>query len=117
MKHSGRIVLVALALTATFALCHVQRAQAQPSADQVISDMGLSADVKQRVLNGEFVTTEVKGVAGFLPVQEGTFVVYTNHTFTDQVAGFGGAMKRGVGRNMMASKPEEVFKAARQQVQ
>ena len=52
-------------------------------------------------------------MAGFLPVQEGTVVIYTNHTFTDQVAGFGGSMKRGVGRRMMASKPEEASNAAR----
>ena len=35
-------------------------------------------------------------MAGFLPVQEGTVVVYTTHTFTDQVAGFGGSMKRSI---------------------
>lgn len=56
-----------------------------------------------------------QALAGFLPVQEGTIVVYTNHTFTDQVAGFGGSMKRNIGRRMMTSKLEEVFKAAREQ--
>jgi hypothetical protein len=38
-------------------------AHAQPSADQVLTDMGVSAADKQRVLNGEFVTTEGKAVS------------------------------------------------------
>ena len=40
-------------------------------------------------------------------------MAYVNHTFTDQVAGFGGSMKRGIGRRMMASKLEAVFKQSR----
>src|SRR6266542_3233188 len=39
------------------------RAHAQPSADQVLTDMGLSAADKQRVLNGEFVTADLAGVS------------------------------------------------------
>jgi len=54
-----------------------------------------------------------QAIAGFLPVQGGTVVVYTNHTFTDQVAGFGGSMKRSIGRRMMASKLKEMFDNAR----
>jgi len=38
-------------------------AQAQPSADQVMTEMGLSAGDRQRVVNGEFVTTEVGAVS------------------------------------------------------
>ena len=38
-------------------------AHAQPSADQVLSDFGLSADDKQRVLNGEFVTPDLSNVS------------------------------------------------------
>lgn len=57
-----------------------------------------------------------QAVAGFLPVTEGTFIFYSNHTFTDQVGGFGGSMKRGIGRKMMASKLEEFFEKARKQV-
>lgn len=55
-----------------------------------------------------------QAVAGFLPVQEGTFVIYSNHTFTDQVKGFGGSMKRKIGRKMMADQLEDAFKGARQ---
>ena len=57
-----------------------------------------------------------QAVAGFLPVQEGTVVVYTNHTFTDQVAGFGGSTKRSIGRRMMASKLKEMFDSARKEI-
>jgi hypothetical protein len=54
-----------------------------------------------------------QAVAGFLPVQEGTLVAYANHTFTDQVAGFGGSVKRNIGRSVMLKKLKEVFEAAR----
>ncbi len=57
-----------------------------------------------------------QAVAGFLPVQEGTVVAYTNHTFTDQVAGFGGSLKRSIGRRMMATKLKAMFDTARGQV-
>jgi ketosteroid isomerase-like protein len=53
-----------------------------------------------------------QAVAGFLPVQEGTLVAYVNHTFTDQVAGFGGSVKRNIGRSVMLKKLKEVFEAA-----
>jgi len=42
--------------------------------------------------------------------------VYANHTCTDQVAGFGGSMKRSIGRRMMTSKLKEAFDAARSTV-
>lgn len=54
-----------------------------------------------------------QAIAGFLPVREGTFVLYSNHTFTDQVEGFGGSMKRKIGRKMMADQLEAAFKSAR----
>jgi hypothetical protein len=54
-----------------------------------------------------------QAVAGFLPVQEGTLVVYGTHTFTDQVAGFGGSAKRSIGRRMMGTQLEASFKKAR----
>ena len=54
-----------------------------------------------------------QAVAGFLPVQEGTVVAYAAHAFTDQVAGFGGSVKRGIGRRVMAEQMKKIFEAAR----
>jgi hypothetical protein len=54
-----------------------------------------------------------QAIAGFLPVQEGTVVAYTNHTFTGQVAGFGGSMKRSIGRRVMESKLKQIFETER----
>jgi hypothetical protein len=39
-------------------------ARAEPTADQVLSDIGLSAEDKQHVMNGEFVTPRLAGVSG-----------------------------------------------------
>jgi hypothetical protein len=63
-----------------------------------------------------YVSTGYNGeqsVAGFLPVQGGTVVVYASHAFTDQVTGFGGSMKRSIGSSVMASKMKEIFEAGR----
>jgi hypothetical protein len=57
-----------------------------------------------------------QSVAGFLPVQGGTVVVYVSHAFTDQVAGFGGSMKRSLGSSVMASKMKEILEAGRKKV-
>jgi hypothetical protein len=54
-----------------------------------------------------------QAIVGFLPVPEGTLVVYTNHTSTDQVAGFGGGAKRSIGRRFMASQLEGLFQKTR----
>lgn len=58
-----------------------------------------------------------QSVGGFLPVQGGTMVLSTVHAFTDQVAGLGGSMKRGIGSTVMAGKMKEIYEAARDQVQ
>jgi hypothetical protein len=50
-----------------------------------------------------------QAVAGFLPIPEGTLVVYTNRTSTDQVAGLGGGIKRSLGEKVMASQLEDLF--------
>jgi hypothetical protein len=64
-----------------------------------------------------YVSTGYNGqqaVAGFLPVRGGgTLVVYAGHAFTDQVAGLGGAIKRGIGRRIMADKIRQIFEAGR----
>jgi hypothetical protein len=64
-----------------------------------------------------YVSTGYNGqqaVAGFLPVQGGgTLVVYAGHAFTDQVTGLGGAIKRSIGRRIMADKIRQIFEAGR----
>jgi hypothetical protein len=57
-----------------------------------------------------------QAVAAFVPVQGGTLVLYASHAFTDQVAGFGGSMKRSIGRRIMASTLEKMFEAGRTKV-
>ncbi len=65
------------------------------------------------VLQRQFYVSEgfncEQAVAGFLPAQGGTVVVYANHTSTDQVAGFGGGAKRSIGSRLMASELEGIF--------
>ena len=58
-----------------------------------------------------------QAVAGFLPVRDGTLVVYTNHTSTDQVAGFGGSAKRSIGRKFMAEQLEKSFDRSRKLIE
>jgi hypothetical protein len=48
-------------------------------------------------------------VVGALPVKTGTVVFYVNSTFTDQVAGFGGGMKRKIGSHMLRDEVVELF--------
>jgi len=57
-----------------------------------------------------------QSVAGFLPVPDGTVVVFASHAFTDQVTGFGGSMKRSIGSSVMARKTREIFEAGRKKV-
>lgn len=54
-----------------------------------------------------------QAVAGFLPLQGGTLVVYGNHTSTDQVAGFGGGAKRSIGRSVMSGELKKLFEQTR----
>jgi hypothetical protein len=54
-----------------------------------------------------------QSTAGFLPAAGGTVAVITSHAFTDQVAGWGGSMKRSIGSSMMAKKMREIFDAGR----
>jgi hypothetical protein len=56
-------------------------------------------------------------VSMFLPVREGTVAVSTVHAFTDQVTGFGGSMKRGIGSKVMASKMKDLYEAEREKSQ
>jgi hypothetical protein len=65
------------------------------------------------VLQRQYYVSETfnceQAVAGFLPVQGGTVVVYTNHTSTDQVMGLGGGAKRSIGSELMASELRDLF--------
>jgi hypothetical protein len=54
-----------------------------------------------------------QAIVAFLPVDQGTLVIYTNHTSTDQVAGFGGGTKRAIGRGLMAGQLKRVFETTR----
>ncbi len=56
-------------------------------------------------------------VMGALPVEGGLVVFYRNRTFTDQVAGFGSGLKKGVGRGQMQSTVVKLFKEARRQLE
>jgi hypothetical protein len=44
-------------------VCLVEVAHAQPTTDQLLTDLGLSADDKQNVLSGQFVNVSVSGVS------------------------------------------------------
>jgi len=55
---SGWVVVSVLSLC-----CLVTAAHAQPTADQVLADAGLSAGDKQNVTSGQFVNVSVKGVS------------------------------------------------------
>ena len=51
--------------------------------------------------------------AGFIPVPEGTLVVYRSRVSTDQVAGFGSSVKKSIGRNVMAKQLTDIFERSR----
>lgn len=82
----------------------------------VAASDGAARAVVQRQYYASTGYNAEQAVAGFLPVQEGTIVVYASHAFTDQVAGFGGSVKRGVGRRIMADKLKQMFEAGRKRV-
>ncbi len=50
-----------------------------------------------------------QSISAFLPMQQGTLVVYTNRTSTDQVTGFGGSAKRAIGSKLLASELETLY--------
>jgi hypothetical protein len=54
-----------------------------------------------------------QAIVTFLPVDDGTLVIYTNHTSTDQVAGFGGSARRTIGRTFMADQLKKIFETTR----
>lgn len=54
-----------------------------------------------------------QAIVGFLPVGDGTLVVYSNHTSTDQLLGLGVSAKRAIGRTLMANQLKRVFAKTR----
>src|SRR5689334_20585778 len=54
------VIVVVLALYMSGA---TRPARAEPTADQILADIGLSADERQQVMNGEFVTTRLARVS------------------------------------------------------
>jgi len=56
----------------------------------------------------------VQGIGGAFPVENGTVVIYSTRTSTDQVAGFGGSVKKAIGAKILGSKVAENFERARQ---
>jgi len=56
-------------------------------------------------------------IIGAVKCQENTLVVAVNHTFTDQVTGIGGGIKKKVGRKKVAENLARHFKALRTSVE
>jgi len=54
-----------------------------------------------------------QSLSTLLSVREGTLVVYTNRTSTDQVTGFGAAARRSIGRKLLASQLEGLYTRVR----
>jgi hypothetical protein len=54
-----------------------------------------------------------QAISGLIPVPEGTVVFYRSRVSTDQVAGFGSSVKKGIGRGVMAKQLMEIFKRSR----
>lgn len=50
----------------------------------------------------------VQAIAALLPVQGGTVMIYGNRTSTDQVAGWGGSVKRSIGSRLLESQIEDL---------
>ena len=86
----------------TVALEHVFQATFEDTAVQVQRQYYVSTGY-----NAE------QAIVGFLPVDDGTLVIYTNHTSTDQVAGLGGSARRTIGRTLMAGQLQKVFETTR----
>lgn len=54
-----------------------------------------------------------QAIAGFLPMQKGTLVFYTNRISTDQVGGLGGGAKRSIGSKLLSSQLEALYQKMR----
>ena len=87
----------------TFAMTH-----------QLLATEGTARIVIQRQFYVGRSYNAEQAIAGFFPVKQGTMVVYRNHTFTDQVSGFGSSSKQSIGRRVMGSTLKKLFEKARE---
>lgn len=55
----------------------------------------------------------LQGIGAALPVEDGAVVLYATRTSTDQVSGFGGSAKRGIGNKLMGGRMAQNFERAR----
>lgn len=78
-------------------------------AHGIVAPLGDARVVVQRQFYVSSGYNAEQAVAAFVPVAEGTVVLYRNHTFTEQVAGFGGSAKKTIGRGIMTKKLETMF--------
>ena len=92
--------------TATYVLTH---RMAMPDGDGYV--------VAQRQFYASRGYNTEQALAGFLPVKQGTVVVYLNRTSTDQVTGFGGGSKRSIGSRVMASQLKDLFEKVRKKAE
>jgi hypothetical protein len=86
----------------TYALTHI-----------MVASEGAVRIVIQRQYYASRSYNAEQAIVGFFPEPQGTLVVYTNHTFTDQVGGFGSSAKQSIGRRMMGSTLKELFEKQR----
>lgn len=75
----------------------------------IVAPLGGARAVVQRQYYVSSGYNAEQAVAAFLPVAEGTMVVYRNHTFTERAAGVGGPAKKTIGRGIMTAKLEAMF--------
>jgi hypothetical protein len=50
-----------------------------------------------------------QSIARYLPMRDGTLVIYTNRASTDEVLGFGGGVKRDIGNRVLAWRLEDLY--------
>ena len=82
--------------------------------DLAVGEVFATADREFYVSHG-YNTSQA--FAGFIPVPEGTMVVYQSRVSTDQVAGFASSMKKGIGRSVMAKQLTDIFQRSRDSFQ
>lgn len=78
--------------------------------DLAVGEVFATADREFYVSHG-YNTSQA--FAGLITVPEGTLVVYRSRVSTDQVAGFGSSVKKGIGRSVMAKQLTDIFERSR----